>query len=248
VAVISIITIAKDHALGLAVTHKSVLEQDFKEWEMVIIVGASSDDSLTYALELQLHDPRIKVVEQGGLGIYQAMNEGLSIASADIVWFMNAGDRFANSKIVTLAIVELVKSQAAMVIGGYQVDHGFGNQMYCYSYTRITPFKFAFNRRGGCHQAMIFDKSALAKVGGFNTRYSLASDFDLALKIVKSEKVIRVPEIYALIEPGGRAAQGINHVYKQKHEIRKELLPGRHIELFSLLWTSLAKIKRYLTQ
>ena len=245
-AVISIVTIAKDHAPGLLVTHKSILEQDFIEWEMVIVIGASSDETLAYAYELQLLDSRIKVFEQGGLGIYQAMNEGLSIASADLIWFMNAGDRFTDSKVVSLAIVELVNSKAAMVIGGYQIDSGYKNQAYSYSYRRITPFKFAFNRRGGCHQAMIFRKSALIRAGGFNTRYSLASDFDLALKIIMSEKAIRVPEIYASIEPGGLAVQGITQVYRQKHDIRKELLQRRHITLLSFFWTYLAKLKRRL--
>ena len=90
---------------------------------------------------------------------------------------------------------------------------------------------------------MIFHTQVLKSIGGFNTAYSLASDFDLVLKVIKKAGARRVSEIYAAIEPGGRADQGIFLVHKEKHLIRRNLLGGPAILAASLLWTGLARTK-----
>ena len=76
-ALVSIITIVKDHALGLRETYSSLAEQKYNDWEMLIVVGASKDSTLQIAKEIASNDSRIKVIEQAGLGIYGAMNEGI---------------------------------------------------------------------------------------------------------------------------------------------------------------------------
>ena len=240
---VSVVTIVKDHASGLARTHESLLGQDFVNWEMVIVVGASNDESLPFARELQLNDSRVRVIEQNGLGIYGAMNEGLTAATGEYIWFMNAGDRFASALALSHATGELEQRKAGMIIGGYQLETNLKAQTNRYPDGDVSILGFAFNRRGGCHQAMLFRRDAINAVGGFSTNYSLAGDFDLVLKVIKNEKAIRVSEVYALIEPGGRADQGIFLVHKQKHQIRKERLGGPHIVIASMLWTCLARIK-----
>lgn len=244
VVTISVITIVRDHESGLAKTYQSLLKQDFSNWEMIIIVGESKDNTLEYARKLQLNDKRIHVVAQHGLGIYAAMNEGLKVTSRKFIWFMNAGDKFKDSSVINNAINEVELHNAAIVIGGYQVDSEGAAQIYSLPFRRVSKFSFAFSRRGGCHQAMIFRNQALQAAGGFNVCYSLAGDFDMVLRILKSKKVVRVPAVYASIEPGGRADKGIVQVYKEKHDIRKEVLGGPFVFFASITWTLLACIKK----
>jgi glycosyltransferase involved in cell wall biosynthesis len=243
VASVSVITIAKNHAAGLAATHQSLLEQSFNDWEMVIVVGVSSDATLAVAKDLQRIESRILLIEQSGSGIYEAMNEGLAAASGEFTWFMNAGDKFATASTLVQAVGHISQNKVGVVIGGYCVEGSSQNKIYSYPPGNITGLSFAFNRRGGCHQAMIFQTSVLKDLGGFNTSYSLAADFDLVLKVIQMSKASRVSEIYASIEPGGRADQGIFLVHNQKHQIRKNLLGGPVVFLASLLWTALARMK-----
>ena len=83
-AKVSVITIVKDNLIGLRNTHESLLRQSFSDWEMIIVVGDSSDGTLTFARTLQREDSRICLIEQKGVGIYEAMNDGLCIASFGI--------------------------------------------------------------------------------------------------------------------------------------------------------------------
>lgn len=245
---VSVITIVKDHAAGLDATYQSLLEQSFDNWEMVIVVGLSSDATLTVAQDLQRIDSRIVLIEQSGSGIYQAMNEGLRAASGEFTWFMNAGDKFASTTILAHAVGCISQNKVGTVIGGYRIESSSQNKAYGYSPRDITSLSFAFTRRGGCHQAMIFRTNVLKDLGAFNTSYSLAADFDLVLRVIQNSKARRVSEIYASIEPGGRADQGIFLVHNQKHQIRKNLLGGPVVFFASFFWTALARIKIILRQ
>jgi putative colanic acid biosynthesis glycosyltransferase len=238
---VSIITVVKDHVAGLRVTHGSLKEQNFSNWEMFIVVGESRDLTLSEAMRYQGNDSRIRVIEQQDTGIYGAMNLGLAAATGEFIWFMNAGDRFATPTVLSNGINALQESTAGIAIGGYQIDEKGGPHIY--SDGPITALNFAFSRRGGCHQAMVFRTKLIKELGGFNTLYSLAADFELVLKIILKWKAVRVSQLFALIEPGGLADQGIFLVHAQKHQIRKSLLGGLVTFTFSVFWTGLARLK-----
>jgi glycosyltransferase involved in cell wall biosynthesis len=233
----------KNHAAGLEATHQSLLEQSFNDWEMVIVVGMPSDGTLAVAEDLQRVESRILLLEQSDSGIYQAMNEGLAAASGEFTWFMNAGDKFASTSTLAHAVGSISQNEVGAIVGGYRIETSSQSKAYSYSPCNITSLSFAFTRRGGCHQAMIFRTDILKDLGGFNTSYSLAADFELVLKVIQKSKASRVSEVYAAIEPGGRADQGIFLVHNQKHQIRKNLLGGPIVFLASFLWTSLARMK-----
>ena len=219
-ATVSIVTVVKDNAAGLSRTHKSLLEQTYIDWEMIIVVGKSIDATLLIAKELQGKDLRIRVFEQVGTGIYNAMNEGLEFATGEFTWFMNSGDKFATLVVLAQAVDEISQSGAGLVVGGYQIESGSGQQIYSFPSGAITQLDFAFNRRVGCHQAMIFLTDIL--------RISVAK---------------RVSEVYATIEPGGLADQEIFSVHKQKHKIRRTHLGGGVFTIASGAWTMLARMK-----
>ena len=234
---VAIITVVKDDAGGLIATHSSLIEQTFHEWEMLIVVGSSKDSTLLIATELQAQDKRVRVLEEKGQSIYGAMNEGLEVANGEFVWFMNAGDRFAGSGVLASAIGEITASGVGVVVGGYGVVGTLKERDYRYPTKTLSQIAFAFNRRGGCHQAMIFRTDSLRNIGCFDESYSLASDFNSVLGVIRTAGARRVSEVYALIEPGGLADQGIFTVHRQKHQIRRRVFRNPIVTAASILWT-----------
>jgi glycosyltransferase involved in cell wall biosynthesis len=243
VAKVSIVTVVKNHAEGLLATHKSILEQSYSDWEMIIVAGHSQDSTNSVARELQQRDSRIVFFEQIGNGIYEAMNQALGSVSGELTWFMNAGDRFAAPTTLSHAICHISEKDAGAVVGGYRIESATTEAQYSYRSGNIPLWRFAFNRRSGCHQAMIFRTNVLRELDGFNPSYSLAADFDLVLRVIQRFKVSRDSEFYAAIEPGGRADLGIFLVHSQKDAIRKNLLGGPLVSIASGLWTTLARTK-----
>lgn len=242
---VSIITVVKDHETGLEATIKSLLNQRYSNWEMIIVVGRSSDKTYAVAARYVNSDIRISVLSQVSNGIYAAMNEGLEAVSGEFTWFMNAGDIFATTEVLGLAVGNLSRSDAALLIGGYSIISDYADQSYSFRERNVTKLNIAFGRRMGCHQSMMFRTRHVMELGGFDLRYSLASDFDLILRLLWNTKAKRLSTVFAKIEPGGRADQHINIVHKEKHKIRKELFGRIEITILSLAWTWLARIKIY---
>ena len=243
-ALVSIITIVKNHSSGLRETFSSVAGQEHSDWEMLIVVGASKDSTLQTAKQIATMDSRVTVIEQSSLGIYGAMNEGIKHAVGEFSWFMNAGDKFSDARVLAAATTEITQAKVGLVIGGYRIDGGNKKQVYSYPKKEITALEFAFQRRGGCHQAMIFRTENLRQVGKYDISYPLASDFDLVLKVINLARATRVPEIYASIEPGGVADQNIFLVHREKHQIRTAVFRGNpYVIGFSRAWTIAARTK-----
>lgn len=233
----------KDDPLGLMRTHNSLNDQTFNDWELIIIVAQKSDSTMDIAKELQTQDSRIQSIGQSSRGIYPAMNEGIIHASGDLIWFMNTGDRFANEGVLNHAVETFSKFRCGVLIGGYKILNVDSSQTHSYPEGNVTSISFAFNRRGGCHQAMMFSSGVIKEIGGFDTRYSLASDFDLVLRIIQETGAHRVPKVYAEIEPGGAADQNIYLVHMEKHQIRRALFGGPVVVVASLIWTVLARAR-----
>jgi glycosyltransferase involved in cell wall biosynthesis len=243
VVLVSVITIVKDHPFGLRETFASLSEQDFSDWELLLVVGPSQDSTLATARDVATSGHDVKIIEQSGSGIYDAMNEGIRNAKGEFVWFMNAGDRFADRDVLSSAVDEITKTGVGVVIGGYRLDRTVQKDR-SFPSRKMSAFKFAFNRRGGCHQAMIFRHDSLRNVGEYDPTYFLASDFELVLKVIKSAGALRVSKVFASIEPGGVADKNIFQVHVQKHQIRKSIMGNNPlITLLSWSWSVLASTK-----
>lgn len=244
VASVSIISIARNNKEGLASTYKSVLSQTYKNWELLFVIAPSQDGTNALSENLANSDPRIKTFPQVGLGIYSAMNQGLMKAAGDYVWFLNSGDEFYDDSTLELAVEQIELLNADLLIGGYAISGEFGSEEYLKTSKRLSVFEFAFNRRGGCHQAMLFQRKKVLDSGGFNLDFVLASDFDLVMKIVKSRNSFRVNRVLAHIEPGGVSHQRIYEVIREKHQIRRHHFPRKTLVFFlSVGWGIAVKAK-----
>ena len=240
---LTIITVVKDHSSGLARTLKSISQQDFRNWDVIVVVGKSQDLTLSVAREMADADDRIVVVEQVGLGIYSAMNQGLNQARGHFVCFMNAGDQFASPQILTEVSEEIANTNCGVIIGGHRVVGRERTEEFKHSRKQVLELEFAFNRRSGCHQSMFFQTQTLLDSGGFDTKYLLASDFDAVLKVIRNSGAFRVSSIYSTIEPGGAADVGIFRVHREKHHIRSVHFNRISITILSLGWTATAGAK-----
>lgn len=86
----SIITVCYQALEPLQRTVAAVAAQDFKDYEHIVVDGASGDGTAEWLAGLD--DPHIRWISEPDRGLYDAMNKGQALARGTYLWFVNAGD------------------------------------------------------------------------------------------------------------------------------------------------------------
>jgi len=121
---LSIITINRNNAAGLEKTMQSVAAQTFKEFEYIVIDGASTDGSVEVIKKYVPQWARLKWVSEPDAGIYNAMNKGLRLATGDYVQILNSADCLASNDVTERMLAELGKQGCPNIL--------YGNMVKCF--------------------------------------------------------------------------------------------------------------------
>ena len=89
---ITIITVVKNSEATIERCIKSVLSQNYKNIEYIIIDGNSSDG--TKEIINKYRDQISKIIIGDDGGIWEAMNKGINLASGEILGFLNSDDYY----------------------------------------------------------------------------------------------------------------------------------------------------------
>lgn len=180
---ISVITVTYNDLSGLRRTVKSVLQQDYDDWEYIVVDGASNDGTRDY-LEKESQGV-IKWISEHDGGIYEAMNKGTRMATGDYCIFMNAGDCFVNSRVLSrilpyldgsdLVIGNLVHIDERGIITGYVPSHS------CFTIENLLKSSIS-------HQATFIRRNILL-LHPYSQSLRLVSDWKLFLELRMSPTV-----------------------------------------------------------
>ena len=121
---LSIITINRNNAAGLEKTLLSVATQTFKEFEYIVIDGASTDDSVDVIKKHESQFAHLKWVSEPDKGIYNAMNKGIRMASGDYIQILNSADCLSAPEVTQRMLAELEKQGNPVIL--------YGNMIKCF--------------------------------------------------------------------------------------------------------------------
>ena len=93
---------------------ESVLSQDFNDFELIIVDGSSSDQTISLINIIIANKPGVscKVISEKDNGIYDAMNKGAKLARGRWLYFMGSDDELVNSEVLSEVQQHLVKTPA----------------------------------------------------------------------------------------------------------------------------------------
>lgn len=167
---ISIITVVYNNCSKIEQTIKSVLGQRYGQYEYIIIDGGSNDG--TVDIIKKYSNQLAYWISEPDKGIYDAMNKGIAVASGDFINFMNAGDEFVNSEVLSDFIPQ-IRPDAIVAYGDYKINLD-GNS----AYIRPTPITSLKKKIPFCHQAC-FVKTDYHKNHIFDTSFKILADYNL---------------------------------------------------------------------
>ncbi len=192
---ISVITITYNAASTLAPTLASVEAQTFRDFEYLVIDGASSDNTVALAANCS----RAIVISEPDMGLYDAMNKGLHHACGRYVIFLNAGDAFSSpdtlqryADAIAAAPVEpgIVYGQTRLVDGARR----YVGERHLRAPERLTARSF-LDGMVVCHQAMMVRRDLAPD---YDLRYRFSADYDWGCKVLKASPLnVYIPDYVA---------------------------------------------------
>lgn len=219
---ISIITVCLNSENHIEKTIQSVLGQTYPHIEYIIIDGNSSDN--TWNLINKYRENIDKLLSEKDEGIYYAMNKGLTLATGDIIYFLNSGDLLYDDSIIEKIVHFFIENPESPMVYGDLVFYSDRMNRYLSNNRWGDPAEFLI--QGTSHQSLFVRKELFKRIGQFNTHFTILADKDWLLRSILDEGLqityLQLPVAYFLA--GGISCQYRDQYFFEDSNIIKRYL------------------------
>lgn len=206
---VSIITVCYNSEKTIASCIQSVVDQDYSEIEHIIIDGASTDKTVEILKKVSIPD---KLISEPDLGIYDAMNKGLTLSTGDIVCFLNSDDQYAHNRVISTVVSEMTDNH----LDALATDVVFFNSkapgkiVRRFISRRFSSDGFSWGWMPA-HPGLFLSKRVISATGLFNSDYKIAGDFDYIIRVFHQKKwrYKYLPEVTVRMLIGGVSTRGL---------------------------------------
>lgn len=169
---VSIIIPSFNASAAILTCLESVVCQSYRNLEIVVIDGGSKDDTVAIVERYAAQYGFVRCVSEPDRGIYDAMNKGVALTTGRWLYFMGADDQLFNA--TTIENVSTYFNGAT--------DFLYGNAA---TGSRLVggPFdRDKIIRKTICHQAILYRRDLLERVGPYNLAFKVCADWDLNIR------------------------------------------------------------------
>jgi putative colanic acid biosynthesis glycosyltransferase len=236
--IVSVVTITKDHCPGLSQTLDSVRDQDYQGIEHIIIDGDSTDGSKDL-LSSYTHTKMYSYFSEPDRGISSAFNKGLDKSTGELIFFLNSGDVFASSTVIS-EVCDSYRSHGWKFAVGSTITTNFKDEPVYYHPPQLSSkllkyFMFL------PHQG-VFCETLLHKQYKYDESIKTSMDYDLFLRMLKDVDIFYLPIAIANREAGGVSTQDRKRISEQS-KIRLQHAIHLHDKLIIRVVNFLISIK-----
>ena len=195
---VSIITVVLNNKKFLEQSINSVQNQRYKNHEHIIIDGKSTDGTVKI---LRKNNSKIDYwISQKDRGIYDAMNKGMKLSRGSLIVMLNSDDVFYKHALKI----------ATSYFNRYKnIDFLFGSVIkykLLYGY-RPWKIRWSFGFYSTHSIGFFIRKKSQKKVGYYNTKYKISSDYDFFYRMIVKHKLkgmaTKKNEIFGKFRRGG---------------------------------------------
>jgi glycosyltransferase involved in cell wall biosynthesis len=196
---VSIIIAVYNGAKSLQTCLDSIIEQSFKDWQLIIIDGGSTDGTVDI---IRSNEQHIQYwISEADNGIYDAWNKGVEQSSGDWIAFLGCDDTFAHPDALTHMSditlqdpsIEFLSGKAHLLDAKGQIKRVMGSP---WQWSRFRHFMGVIVHLGAWHSRRLFDR-----LGKFDPSYKIAGDYEFLLRAGPYLCTGFIPEI--IVNMGG---------------------------------------------
>ncbi len=164
----------------LEATLNSIRAQNFEALEILVQDGASTDDTtqwLASQADVSWHS-------EPDAGVYDAMNKGIARARGRYLYFLGAGDTLLPNAL----------EQMHLHLPAHDLGFVYGNVRFPDGQIFMGPTSaLRLRKLNLCHQAIFYGREIFERLGNYNLRYPILSDYAFNLRCFAAADI---PKIY----------------------------------------------------
>jgi len=220
-SLVSIITVCFNSASTIKDTIESVLNQTYQNIEYILIDGNSTDKTVEIikSYEQRFKEKKItyKWISEIDKGIYDAMNKGVSMASGDIIGIIGSDDWYELDGINH--IINQYKIAPSDYLHGNITTYSSSKRLL--KYIKAGSKKEMIKRMSFYHPASFIKKEVYKALGGYSLDYTICSDYDFILRILKNEySITHVDKNIVNFSYGGVSTSRVKEALFESHIVR----------------------------
>lgn len=201
---------------------ESISKQTFKSYEIIVIDGGSEENLENILKSISV---KIKFISEPDLGVYDAMNKGLSLANGDWLYFMGVDDAFYDDDVLKSLTPFFEKDGVELLIGSilyrFKKDDSIfvrkNKGLFKPLWSRLIWLKNTLPHQGIFYHKSLFEKKR------YDTKYKVLGDYAFNLNLWKRNvSVLILDHIIASCGTQGLSKCYNWALYKEEIELKTE--------------------------
>ncbi|MGN0090788.1 MAG: glycosyltransferase family 2 protein [Alloprevotella sp.] len=252
---LSVITINYNDREGLKRTVDSVLAQDFRDFEWIVIDGGSTDGSVEVientVTRLSEDEYRSGLISfwcsEPDRGIYNAMNKGIMHARGEYLNFLNSGDTYHDSGVLSAVFAYDIPCSSGVVYCDYYDILEDGSLL---SQRLPEVLDLAFLMRRPINHQSAFIRRELFSIDLYDESYRIVADGKAFLKwMVQGVEYFHLPVFVADFQMGGAHNRNVELTKAERKRMVDETVPQalqqvvRELEVQRQVWMAFPVLK-----
>lgn len=219
----TIITSSFNSEKTIAKTIESVLNQEFKDYEYIIVDGKSVDNTINI---IKKYEPLFKEknisfqwISETDSGIYNAWNKGLKLATGNWISFIGSDDVYVDNSLEKYANIISRNQSADFIHSKVKIFDEGGFVREINKKWNWKQFKKSMNI---AHAGAFHNKEYFRKYGSYNEDYKIAGDYEMLLRAKNELKTIFLDEFTVTMLEGGISGKMFLSAFKEAERAKTE--------------------------
>lgn len=226
---LSIVTVCFNSDRTIRKCIDSVIPQLTDEIEYLFIDGKSTDKTLSIINEYAQYG--VRVISEIDSGIYDAMNKGIKNASGEWIWFINSDDSINDGLVNSILSAIKKYPNAGCLYGNMEYVRIINGKHYLEEKVAPDSLEGLKNEMVIGHPSSVCRVDLLRSLGGFDTSFRVAADWDLLLRMYNAGYSMKhINQSFSRFYCGGASSKNHN---RERHLVRKK---NKSYSLIDFYW------------